>query len=567
MADLERRILDFVPQDYFKVALVAATESGAKVTLWHAPKEHLFDRVVAETIRIAASVWSGQLGVEQKDARRPPPKLFSKDALARRCAKRFGWDPQRTAKLAQDLYDQGYLSYPRTESEYLPESQSGDAWAIIDGIVTVLTDLVSVVAAAGDPIIRKGQKGHYIKGPGEHHAIVPLRKVPTPGTVGADQFRLWDLVARSFLAAHLPDGVDARTRVTAEVDTPVGPKLFSVSGSVVKVPGWRAVYGTEAENEPDDVPGRTKVQQEATAVRLPPINDGEAARATRARVETATTEPPRRITRGELPVVMGRLIDQVEDPTLKAALANPANPNEPKGLGTAATRDSILPKLLKSEYVSLLKGKDPPIKVTDVGLVFIAVVRGVFPAYADPVGRAQFEAQLGEIGRATTPAEAQARVAVFKEQTRTRVVELIAAVGRANVVEVAPAPIAKRSGGTKQRPTKAMVKFASSIAARKDIKLPRGLKSKSAICRAFLDEHAAAPGAGPAASERRQPTEAMLRYARELAQDPVVDCPPAVFTDFSACKAFLARYDAGDRAPEPHRSAPARRDVRRSGPP
>ena len=511
LADLERRILAFVPQDYFKVALVVAAESGAEVTLWHAPKEHLFDKAVAETIRKAASAWSGQLGVKQKDVHRPPPRLFSKDTLARRCAKRFGWDPQKTARLAQDLYDQGYLSYPRTESEYLPESQSGDAGVIIDGIVTVLTDLVSVVAAAGEPIVRKGQNGHYIKDPGEHHAIVPLRKAPAPGAVGADQSRLWGLVARSFLAAHLPDGIDARTRVTAEVATPLGPKPFSASGSVVRVPGWRAVYGTDADPEQDDVPGRAKAQQEPTVVRLPPINDGEAARATEARVEAARTEPPRRITRGELPVVMGRLIDQLEDPALKAALANPANPNEPKGLGTAATRDSILPKLLKSAYVSLLKGKDPPIKVTEVGLAFIAAVRGVFPAYADPVGRAQFEAQLGEIGRATTPAEAQARAVAFKEQTRTRLGELINAIGRAGIVEVAPAPIPVRpgrSGKAKSRPTQAMVKFASSIAARKGLKLPRGLKSNSAICRAFLERHAPAPASrstGPTASARRPP--------------------------------------------------------------
>jgi DNA topoisomerase-3 len=89
---------------------------------------------------------------------------------------------------------------------------------------------------------------------------------------------------------------------------------------------------------------------------------------------------------------MGRLIDQVEDPALKAALENPVNPNEPKGLGTAATRDTILPKLQKSQYIELLKGKDPPIQVTEVGLAFMAAVRRVFPSYGDPVGRAMFEA-------------------------------------------------------------------------------------------------------------------------------------------------------------------------------
>jgi DNA topoisomerase-3 len=100
--------------------------------------------------------------------------------------------------------------------------------------------------------------------------------------------------------------------------------------------------------------------------------------------------------------VMGRLIDQVDDPAVKRALENPVNPNEPKGLGTAATRDTILPKLLKSRYVTLSSGKDPAIAVTEVGLAFITAVRRVFPAYGDPVGRAMFEAELAEIGRAAT---------------------------------------------------------------------------------------------------------------------------------------------------------------------
>ena len=127
LADLEERIRSFVPHDFFKVALHLRVPSGAALTLWHAPKERILDPAVAETIREAAAGWSGPLAVEQKDVRRSPPRLFSKDTLARRCAKRFGWDPQHTAGLAQELYDQGYLSYPRTESEYLPEGQIGDA--------------------------------------------------------------------------------------------------------------------------------------------------------------------------------------------------------------------------------------------------------------------------------------------------------------------------------------------------------------------------------------------------------------------------------------------------------
>ena len=128
LADLEQRIRDFVPQDFYKIALATTTESGAEITLWHAPKDKIFDKAVADTIRDAAASWSGPLSVEQKDVRRSPPKLFSKDTLARRCAKRFGWDPQHTAKLAQELYDQGYLSYPANRVRAPAREPDGRCW-------------------------------------------------------------------------------------------------------------------------------------------------------------------------------------------------------------------------------------------------------------------------------------------------------------------------------------------------------------------------------------------------------------------------------------------------------
>src|SRR3954454_9425812 len=113
-------------------------------------------KAVADAIRNAAASWSGPLSVEQKDVRRSPPKLFSKDTLARRCAKRFGWDPQHTANLAQDLYDQGYLSYPRTESEHLPESQTADAGAVIESVTEALPQLAALMAAPSELIVRRG---------------------------------------------------------------------------------------------------------------------------------------------------------------------------------------------------------------------------------------------------------------------------------------------------------------------------------------------------------------------------------------------------------------------------
>ncbi|GAB6843702.1 DNA topoisomerase [Methylorubrum rhodinum] len=560
LADLEARIRTFVPEDFFKVALHLDTETGAALTLWHAPKERILDKAIAETIRQAAEAWTGPLALEQKDVRRAPPRLFSKDTLARRCAKRFGWDPQRTAGLAQELYDQGYLSYPRTESEYLPEGQIDDASAVIGAVTGVLTDVAGLFSTTSKPVIRRGSRGHYVKDPGEHHAIVPLRKVPQRDRLAAEQFRLWELVAKAYLAAHLPDGIDARTSLTAEVTTALGMKRFLASGSVVRAPGWRAVYGIEAETEVDVVPGKTKREPEATLARLPPVRDGEVSRATAAEIATAVTEPPRRITRGELPVVMGRLIDQVEDPVAKRALENPVNPNEPKGLGTAATRDTILPKLVKSRYIALGAGKDPAIEVTDVGVAFIQAVRRVFPAYGDPVGRALFEAELAEIGRAPGRAEAERRARTFRQRTRVRLDELIGAITNADAIELDPSSIPPRQGDDRP-PTPAMVAFAVSLAERKGLRLPRGCKSSISVCRTFLDGHAG-PRAAQAGSitdsgAERTPSEAMVRYARSLAEQHGIAYPANLASSFDVCRRFLDAHapQGQPRMSETQRSA------------
>ncbi len=571
LADLETRIREFVPRGFFKIALPVVTRSGAELTLWHAPRERIFDRVDAETIRRAAVGWSGPLVVEGKDVRRAPPKLFSKDTLARRCAKRFGWDPQHTAKLAQDLYDKGYLSYPRTESEHLPESQTSDAAPVVSAIASVLTDVAGLVPAAGALVFRRGLKGHYVKDPGEHHAVVPLRKVPARDGLAADLFRLWELIAKAFLAAHMPDGVDARTTVSVDVVTPLGTKRFTVGGSVVRVPGWRAIYGSEVDTDVDAIPGKAKRGDDVAVVRLPPVADNEAARAARAEIVEATTEPPRRITRGELPVVMGRLVDQVDDPEVRRALENPANPNEPKGLGTAATRDTILPKLMKSHYVALQSGKDPGIEVTEVGLAFLAAVRRVFPSYGDPVGRAMFEAELSEIGRAPSRSEAMRRADAFRQRTRGRVDGLIGAISGSAMLDVDPGTRpASDSKGDARPPTAAMVAYAVALAEQKGLKLPRGLKGDSRICRTFLGEQAEprVPHGRATVDDAgaRQPTAAMVRYAEKLSRELGIPLTTAVKGNFPACRAFLDAHARGRSSGEDGAKAVVKRRGARQAP-
>jgi DNA topoisomerase-3 len=156
-----------------------------------------------------------------------------------------------------------------------------------------------------------------------------------------------------------------------------------------------------------------------------------------------------------------------------------------------------------------------------------------------------FEADLAEIGRASTRAEAIRRAAAYQERTRSRVGELITMIGQSSAVAFDPAYLPTTPATDGKPPTKAMIAFATSIAAQRGLKMPRGLKSHSAICRAFLDQHAPARSSErgkPAPTGPRPPSEAMVRYARSLAEQEGIECPPAAIADFVACRAFLDEH-------------------------
>ncbi|WP_010685789.1 hypothetical protein [Methylobacterium mesophilicum] len=190
---------------------------------------------------------------------------------------------------------------------------------------------------------------------------------------------------------------------------------------------------------------------------------------------------------------------------------------------------------------------DPAIEVTEVGLAFMTAVRRVFPTSSDPVGRALFEAELAEIGRAATRAEAVERANAFRQRTRTRLDELIAAIANSPVVSLDPSLIPPGQADNRP-PTPAMVSFAASLAERKGVKLPRGCKSSISVCRAFLDTHAEprVPQERDAdqSRDRGTPSAAMLKYAHNLAQQRGITCPPEAETDFDACRRFLDAHAA-----------------------
>ena len=210
----ELEIRNFVPLAYFEVVATAKV-AGGQFQMRRAPQERIVRREIAQDVVNAARNFEGALAVRVEDQRQGPPKLYDLPSLQKLCGSRFGWPAGKTLEVAQELYDgQGkkIISYPRAEVRYLPQSLISDVPRIVAGLL--VGQSFSAIPVPDPPIIRKGASGtFYDKGleGASHHAVIPnvntideLREVWP--RLSPDEKKLFDVIARAYLAALMPDG-------------------------------------------------------------------------------------------------------------------------------------------------------------------------------------------------------------------------------------------------------------------------------------------------------------------------------------------------------------------------
>ena len=269
----ELEIRDFVPVAYFEV-VATATVAGGEFLMRHAPQERILQRAKAQDVVNAADGFEGPLAVRVEEKRQKPPKLHDLPSLQKLCGSRFGWSAAKTLELAQELYDgQGkkIITYPRAEVRYLPENAIGDAPKIVAG----LREGQSFRAIAmPEPLhIRKGAAGSFhdkgLEG-ASHHAVIPnvntisaLREVWP--RLSLDEKKLFDVIARAYLAALMPDFRYRQTSVTLDVRG----FPFRAAGRQPIDMGWRAAF-------PEWSPAEEKGDE---AQLLPALRNGESAAA------------------------------------------------------------------------------------------------------------------------------------------------------------------------------------------------------------------------------------------------------------------------------------------------
>lgn len=314
--------------------------------------------------------------LERRRRRERVPLLYDLTSLQRDANARFGFSARRTLAAAQRLYEEHKaLTYPRTNSRFLPSDMIGE----IKPIVAIVGERPEYAAGAryvlGLDMLPLGRVVNDARVT-DHHAIIPTRAPHPLDRMNDDDRRIYDLVARRFLAAFHPDAVFENTTV----ETEVAGHAFRTRGKVLLEAGWRAVYGESA-----DVDAREGDDDEGREQQLPRLEQGEPVQTRDVRSAQKETRPPRRYSEGSLLAAMETAGKLVEEEELREAMKE-------SGIGTPATRAAIIERLLQVGYVER-DGRS--LVVTDKGMNVIRLL-GDHPL-TSPSLTGEWEHRLGRI--------------------------------------------------------------------------------------------------------------------------------------------------------------------------
>jgi DNA topoisomerase-3 len=344
--------------------------------------------------------------LEKKEQREKAPMLYDLTTLQREANNRYGFSAKRTLAAAQRCYEEHKaLTYPRTNSRYLTTDMVAEIKPIAELVgaqpeyrkgaeyVTAL-DLLPLARVVNNEKVT------------DHHAIIPTRSEHKLDKMGSDDKRIYDMVARRFLAVFHPEAVFENTRVETTV---ADAHVFRTRGKLLLVPGWRGVYDEVASD------ARPKGEEdEGVDQQLPRLEDGEQVQTNEIASDRKETKPPRRYSDASLLGAMETAGKLVDDEELREAMKD-------SGIGTPATRAAIIERLITVGYVE----RDARALVaTEKGLNVIRLLNE--HALTSPELTGSWEHRLGKIERGEDSREDfMSDIAGFAQETVKRLDETL----------------------------------------------------------------------------------------------------------------------------------------------
>jgi len=384
--------------------------------------------------------------VSKKEGKEAPLRLFDLTSLQVECNKKFGYSADETLRLIQSLYEKKITTYPRVDTTYL----SDDIYPKCPNILKGLKPYEAWTTPLMSKPLVKSKKVFDNSKVTDHHAIIPTGQPPVNLT--EMEKRVFDLVARRFIAVFYPDCKYSTTTVIGETD---GIE-FKTTGKQILDMGWRVIFAKPQTNLPDGM-GENDTDPADEELSLPTFKKGESGPHA-PKLDEKWTQPPRPYTEATLlraKETAGKLVDNDE---LRDVLKE-------NGIGRPSTRAAIIETLFKRHYI---RKERKNLIATPTGVELISLIHEELLKSAELTGI--WEKKLREIERKSYDAS------TFLGELKQMVGEIVQSVLTDNtnrrVTVMADMPI-KKEADSKEAPKK---KRASTAKKSKTTVLPTNVK-------------------------------------------------------------------------------------------
>lgn len=364
VVDRFKEIENFVPQPYWEL------QTLYRDTLFSYEEGRFIQKEEGEALANKVKESDFEIiSIEKKKGNEYAPKLFDLTGLQVYCNTKFGFSAEETLKIAQTLYEQKVISYPRVDTTFLPN----DIYPKVPGILQKLNNYSVLIEPILAKKIKKSTKVFNDKKVTDHHAIIPTGvEINLP----YNQQQVYDIIVKRFIAVFYEDCLVANTTVygkAAEV-------IFKTTGKVILEKGWRIVFEDPKakEKEPDE---------------LPDFVQGEKGPHQPSFLEKET-KAPNQYTEATLLRAMETAGKQVDDDDLRELMKE-------NGIGRPSTRANIIETLFKRQYIVRNKKQVLP---TPTGIQLIETIKNDLLKSAELTG--VWEKQLKDIEKGAFTATA-----------------------------------------------------------------------------------------------------------------------------------------------------------------
>ena len=340
---------NFTKQKYFQIQLSHRKEyiDFTSVSLLQWEKKKQAEQIQKSIEREGRAVVED---VSVKTVQEQSPLLFDLTELQKEANRKVGLSADEVLQTAQSLYEKQFITYPRTGSKYIPE----DVWTDIPELVRILNQSEPFKTAITH--LKFGNFNKRIVNDlkvTDHHGLLITTK--TPSALSATEKSIYDMIAYRLLESIS----HTCTKQVTQIQIKVHHYEFQIKGSKILNQGWRAIKGILSDNENSN-------NKDEALTELPEFKIGDELKISKTELLEKVTQPPKLYTEADLLSAMENAGRSIENKEEQKALSN-------IGIGTPATRASIIETLLSRNYITR---KSKSLHPTDKGLQVYNLVKG-----------------------------------------------------------------------------------------------------------------------------------------------------------------------------------------------